>query len=195
MVDEDFDALTRLSTELERVRASSPGGVSGTSLLPRGVYETGTDLFTMADAPSEFQTDSIICFRVSSGEGWAGTALAGFVMVQTWDGSAAGIRQLFFPDAQSTFYSRSSTDASTWGSWSRFGAQADAVADISSTITTDNMGGTADGTLDDIGDTTASNQAGVIEGNFREVLAEITALQSKVNNILSKLRDAGLMAT
>lgn len=130
MVDKDYDALNRLSTELERVRASSPGSVPGTSLIPRGLYEVGTDLFKEADAPSEYQTDSAIFFRVSSAENWAASGAAGFVIVYTVDGAANGIRQIFYQDSQPHFYTRSSKGASTWGSWRSVGKQ-DVLANIS----------------------------------------------------------------
>lgn len=116
-VQEWSDGLERLGTEIDRVRDSTPGGVAGTSLVPRGLYETGTDIFVEADTPDEFQTDSMIMFRVSSGASWASTGSAGFVLVYTVNGAANGIRQMFFPDSGGHFWSRSSTGTSSWGTW------------------------------------------------------------------------------
>lgn len=58
---------------------------------------------------------------------------------------------------------------------------------------TDNSGGTADGTIELVGDTSAANESAAINNNFADLVAKCQALETELNNALSKLKAAGLM--
>lgn len=58
---------------------------------------------------------------------------------------------------------------------------------------TDNSGGTADGTIATVGDTSTTDQSAAINNNFADLVAKNVALETELNNLLSKLKAAGLM--